>query len=649
MKARQRPRRSIRSILVFWLLLFSILPLAAITWYSVSKYEQAIDQELSTRLVGNARQIGVILNEFQASLSGEVRQLATDRAVQYYMAANSSTGTRETLRRWFRGAVAHRVFVFNRDARLVVALYKDDAGQVQRRESLETGTIEMNAPLLNAVTKRDEVQLFSLSYERSAQPGQPRRSLMDLSMYTKIKAANGRLLGYVEEAITLDANLLKNFRNRLNAEVFFFQPNKSTIVATHDDLALYSSSVFTPHLKREGFFELAIRGEPYRLMLREMKWGDNVFVLGLAASKQAAMGVLRNVNIAFFTVLGVIVVLLVVLSVIASRLLLTPVYDVLAAIENADFDKGLLKVPVSNDTELGLLAEAFNDLSHRTVESQRALKDKIQELEAANGEIRDTQAKLVHAAKMASLGQLVAGVAHELNNPIGFIYSNMTHLREYSEKLLHLIDVAEHEPQLLEKEKKKADLGYIAKDLPKLISSCEDGARRTRDIVLGLRNFSRLEEAQLKEVDLHEGLDNTLRLLSGELKNRVKVERKYGKIPKVTCYPSQLNQVFMNVLGNAAQAIEDEGEIVIATKKLSGARVEITIRDDGKGMSKATMDKIFDPFFTTKGVGTGTGLGLSISYGVIEKHGGEITVTSDVGAGTEFKIVLPVAGPRVDA
>ena len=646
-KLRQRPRRSIRSILVFWLLLFSILPLAAITWYSVSKYEQAIDQELSTRLVGNARQIGVILNEFKTSLSTEVRQLAGDRAVQYYLAANSADRTRDTLKRWFRGAVAHRVFVFNRDARLTVALYKDENGQVQRRESLETGAIELNEPLLKAMSQRDEMLLFSVGYERSAKPGQTRRSQMDLSMFARVKGAGGRTLGYVEEAFTLDAQLLQNFRNRLNAEIFFFQPGKPTIVATHQDLALYSSSTFLPHLKREGFFELNIRGEPHRLMLREMKWGDNVFVLGLAASKQAAMAVLKNVNIAFFTVLGVIVVLLIVLSVIASRLLLTPVYDVLAAIEKADFDKEILRVPVSNDTELGLLAEAFNDMSQRTVDSQRALKGKIQELEGANDEIRDTQAKLVHAAKMASLGQLVAGVAHELNNPIGFIYSNMTHLRDYSQKLLHLIDVAEHEPQKLDKEKEKADLGYIIKDLPKLISSCEDGARRTRDIVLGLRNFSRLEEAQLKEVDLHEGLDNTLKLLSGELKNRVRVERKYGKIPKVTCYPSQLNQVFMNVLSNAAQAVDDdEGEITIATKKLSGGRVEVSIRDNGKGMAKATVEKIFDPFFTTKALGSGTGLGLSISYGVIQKHGGEILVSSEVGAGTEFRIVLPTAGPQ---
>ncbi|MGZ3723291.1 MAG: sensor histidine kinase, partial [Bdellovibrionales bacterium] len=185
----------------------------------------------------------------------------------------------------------------------------------------------------------------------------------------------------------------------------------------------------------------------------------------------------------------------------------------------------------------------------------------------------------------------------------------------------------------------------IEKDLPKLISSCEDGARRTRDIVLGLRNFSRLEEAQIKQVDIHEGLENTLQLLTGELKNRVTVNKKFDRLPKVNCYPSQLNQVFMNVLSNAAQSIESEGEIFITTKNLSGDRIEVSIRDTGKGMSKQTLEKVFDPFFTTKGVGSGTGLGLSISYGVIQKHGGDILVSSEVGKGTEFKIILPVNGP----
>lgn len=646
MRTRQTPRKSIRSILVFWLVLFSVVPLAAITGYSLVKYEQAIDQELSTRLIGNARQISVILNEYQSKLISESHQLISDRAINYYLSASNINQTREMLRQWFAGSVAHRIWVFNRDARLAIALYRDDHGTIRRSENLENGVVQLGEPLLKAIAGRNDLLLFDILNEGPRETRKSSRSsYVELSVFNTIRSPNGRLLGYVQEAITLDESVLQNIRNRLNAEIFFFQSGRPSVVATHEDLGLYRSDVFAAHLKDEGFFELNIRGTPYHLMLRELKWGDNNFVLGLGASKSAAKAVLKNVKYAFYTVAGAIVFLLVILSFIASRILLTPIYDVLDALEQADFDKGLLRIPTTNETELGLLAEAFNDLSKRTFDSQKALKDKIQELENANNEIKETQAKLVHSAKMVSLGQLVAGVAHELNNPIGFIYSNMTHLRDYSQKLVHLIDVAEHNPQKLEKEKEKADLDYIVKDLPKLIGSCEDGARRTRDIVLGLRNFSRLEEAQIKRVDLHEGLENTLRLLTGELKNRIKVVKNFDKIPKVNCYPSQLNQVFMNVLSNAAQAIEDTGEIYIATKKLPNDRVEISIRDTGKGMNKATAEKIFDPFFTTKGLGSGTGLGLSISYGVVQKHGGEILVSSEVGKGTEFRIILPVHGP----
>lgn len=640
MKPRQRPRKSLRTLLILWLLIFSIVPLAFVTGYSLVKYEQAIDQELSTRLVGNARQISVILDDFQTTLINELNQITGDRALGFFLASNNVEQGRELVKRWMKASkAAQRVFVFNRDARLEMALYRDEKSAVTRAENLEGGKIEMIESVLKAFEGKDQLMFIGFNSENKV------RSL-ELSVFNKMTGANGKVMGYIEEALTLDEDLLRNIRNRLNAEIFFFQPDKDVVVATHEDLALYKPEVFLPHLKDDGFFELAIRNDPYRLMLRELKWGDNSFVLGLGASKSAASEVLKNVKFAFFTVVGAIALLLIILSVIASRILLNPIYDVLNAIERTDFDQTLLEVPNTNDTELGLLSEAYNDLARRTFESQKALKGKIQELETANNEIRDTQAKLVHTAKMASLGQLVAGVAHELNNPIGFIYSNMTHLREYSQKLIHLVDVAEKTPSDLPAEREKADLDYIAKDLPKLITSCEDGARRTRDIVLGLRNFSRLEESQIKQVDLHEGLEDTLQLLAGELKNRIKVVKNFGSLPKVECYPSQLNQVFMNVLSNAAQAIDGDGEIHISTKPLADDRVEVSIRDTGKGMNKQTLEKIFDPFFTTKTLGRGTGLGLSISYGVVQKHGGEILVSSEINKGTEFKIILPVNGPK---
>lgn len=644
MRIHRRPRKSLRTLLIIWFLLFSTVPLAFITGYSLVKYEQAIDQELSKRLNGNAREISVILTEFEHNLRVDSGAHAADKALIYYLSMNNTQQARALLKHWLSGSLAHRMWLYNRDGRLEVALYKDADGNIQRKKNLESGDVSLNQEFLKRYGEKPESALLDIHVESVKGRSRNYEGSLDLVIFSRVQTSSGRLVGYLEEVITMDDSFLQALKNRLNAEIFFYQPGKPSVVATHDDLSTYKVETLEALAKRSkgGFFELNIRENPYRFKIQPVQWGGEKFMMGIGASKRAARSVLQNVNYAFFTVVAAIVLLLIILSIISSRLILRPIYQVLDAIERADFDKELVEIPTSNDTELGMLAESFNDLSRRTYESQKALKDKIQELEKANEEIRDTQAKLIHTAKMASLGQLVAGIAHELNNPIGFIYSNMSHLRDYSEKLIGLIDMAEKDPATLPAEKKKADLEYIRKDLPKLISSCEDGARRTRDIVLGLRNFSRLEEASLKEIDIHESLDNTLQLLTGELKNRIKVHKEFGDIPKVTCHPSQLNQVFMNILSNAAQAIEGNGEIFITTARNGKDKIDIRIRDTGKGMKKATIEKVFDPFFTTKTLGQGTGLGLSISYGVIQKHGGDILVDSKVGKGTEFHIILPI-------
>ena len=351
-------------------------------------------------------------------------------------------------------------------------------------------------------------------------------------------------------------------------------------------------------------------------------------------------------NYAFYSVVGAVIVFLIVTILIASRTILRPLSDLVEAIQNVQSSDRPLEIPIKSDTEIGLLTDSFNHMARNIVQARSDLKRKINKLELANQELKDTQAKLVHSSKMVSLGQLVAGVAHELNNPIGFIYSNMAHLQEYAQKLIQLAEVAEKDPVALQKLKGEYDIEYIKKDLPKLIASCQDGARRTRDIVLGLRNFSRLDEAKLKEVDINQALDETLNLLAGELKNRIQVHKDYGQIPVVMCFASQLNQVFMNVLSNAAQAIEGNGNIWLSTKSFKkqdqSQWVTVSVQDSGKGMPPAVVEKIFDPFFSTKPVGQGTGLGLSISYGIIQAHGGEIQVKSQEGIGTEFLIHVPV-------
>jgi signal transduction histidine kinase len=279
---------------------------------------------------------------------------------------------------------------------------------------------------------------------------------------------------------------------------------------------------------------------------------------------------------------------------------------------------------------------------------------------------------------MSGLGMLVAGIAHEINNPINFIYGNIIHANEYVKDLLDLICLYQQyystPVEEIQKKIKKIDLNFLLADLPQIMSSMQMGAERISEIVLSLRNFSRLDEAEIKPVDIHEGIDSTLMILQSRLNginhNSIQVIKEYGELPRVECYAGQLNQVFMNLLSNAIDAVlyycaselingeiqhqvmyEGDQEqssftptIKIHTEVIADEHVAVRIIDNGIGMTEEIRKQIFDPFFTTKPVGKGTGLGLSISYQiVVEKHGGMLECSSELGKGTEFLIKLPVS------
>jgi len=287
-------------------------------------------------------------------------------------------------------------------------------------------------------------------------------------------------------------------------------------------------------------------------------------------------------------------------------------------------DRQLLRT-LANQSAIALEnAKAYDEIAslNATLEAR---------VEERTAELRDAQAQLVQSEKMASLGQLVAGIAHELNNPIGFVHANLQLMDEYVRKLIASGGVG-------------PDAQRAREALAKLLSRSREGTSRVKKIVEDLRTFSRVDQAELQEVDVHDGLDRTISLIEPRLKDGIQVERDYGRLPKIRCYAGQLNQVFMNLLINACDALGKHGTIRVRTRP-SELGVRIEIEDDGPGIPPEIQSRIFDPFFTTKPVGKGTGLGLSISHGIIERHGGRIFVESEPGRGTRFVIELPLDAP----
>lgn len=326
-------------------------------------------------------------------------------------------------------------------------------------------------------------------------------------------------------------------------------------------------------------------------------------------------------------------------------------------------DSDELKARIRAGERIVELEDRHRRIRERLLKSAAQLEAKNASLEETLAHLETTKAQIFQQEKMATIGQLAAGVAHEIKNPTGFVDSNLVSLQDYMTKINHLVDGYKQVFQHLNANPSKAalsadvaamvgevqaeaeqiDIDYLQEDIQDLIQDCREGTRRIKKIVLDLKAFAHPGEEQLQFADINKGLKSTLNVVNTEIKYKAKVITDLGDIPMVECFPQELNQVFMNLLTNAAQAMESRGEIRVSTRRLA-EQVRIEISDTGVGIEPANLSKIFDPFFTTKAVGKGTGLGMHIAYNIIQKHNGAIQVESKPGEGTTFTIDLPVLG-----
>lgn len=513
--------------------------------------------------------------------------------------------------------------------------------------------------------------------EKKGIVGQPYRSARSgegvLTFTAYMAAADGTPLGIVGCSTLLENDeILSKIRNRKIGETgysYVFDKNRLMILHPNDermltsDVPLGSNVMFDAAIQGfEGTTETVNSKGVKMLVAFRAVPGSNWIVASQLPAKEAFAIQAENQRI--------FIIFIFVGSIFAALVGLFFVHRIMRDLDTLEVATSTLAIPDKSDTdiekvlstetdklkplaghpEFGSLANTISKLYSRLGRSLSESQHMAGELDGAYQQLKATQSQILQQEKMASVGQLAAGVAHEINNPMGFITSNLSTLKRYQEKLTIYLQQLEEwlkdqaSDEILEQQKKlkkKQKIAYILEDIEDLIEESNDGAVRVRDIVQNLKSFSRVDQTEFTQADINECLESTLAIAMNEVKYKASVEKDFGELPLLPCYPQQLNQVFLNILVNAAQAIEENGEIKIKTWNENDL-VKIAISDNGSGIPEDIREKIFEPFFTTKDVGKGTGLGMSISYDIIKEHQGQIKIDSAIGQGTTFTIELPV-------
>ena len=603
--------------------------------------------------------------------------LTTKKSTPEYLSAQTSLQTALTS---FTSNLysLQEIFILTRSGRVLVSSNPSKVGKYQ--------------PLVqySQVTKAPTDNLISNFY-RSSETGKPM-----ITFATPILSENNRQLGMLATHLnleridtiirqqaglgeTVETYLVGNIGSSLSKRNVFVSATKFGSDEFPDGIESDAINAAIDGNNGKGLYH-NYRGVPVIGVYRWLEYQD----LALLAEihQKEAFAPARHLATSILLVGLILAVVMAVGMLLLGRQIVRPILALSHTAKLVSEGDLSQKVPVLTQNEIGVLARTFNqmisqlqisyhklaDYSHlleiKVDERTQELTEKNADLEQTLKKLKQTQAQLIQNEKMVSLGQLVAGVAHEINNPVNFIYGNIKPARDYAEDLLDLINLyRQYYPEAVDEIRNRQriiDLDFINADFPILLNSMEESSRRIQEIVLSLRNFSRHDESRQTQINIHEGIDSTLLILQNRLKSKagypeIKVIKEYGNLPLIECLASQINQVLMNILANGVDALEMYWQqsksqlshiqlvIKIQTKLISEDLIAISITDNGPGIPETVKNRIFDPFYTTKPVGKGTGLGLSLSYQiVVEKHGGKLYCNSVVGQGTEFVIELPV-------